>query len=175
MKVIAFRVKPDSDLYRDWFAARQEKERFQNLAREFMERHFGGPKNYVITGKLTVELTEEDRERYAGQLIKGTETYDGRTFSKFRSASELQRLWKQEVCDKASLQTIYGTAIWNWDFIKGGGKVTREMWVDSDGSLYGLVDGEEYGTELVVPDYVEPMNRSEYYALVEKEFGEDRG
>ena len=60
MKVIAFKVKPDSELYRGWFAARQEKERFQNLAREFMERHFGGPKNYVITGKLTVELTEEE-------------------------------------------------------------------------------------------------------------------
>lgn len=134
MKVIAFRVKPDSELYRAWFAAQAAKEQFRELAREFMDRHFGGPKNYVITGKLTVELTEEDRERYAGQLIKGTETYDGRTFSKFRSASELQRLWKQEVCDKASLHTIYGTAAGYWDFIKGGSKVTCEMWVDSDGS-----------------------------------------
>lgn len=174
MKVIAFRVKPDSELYRAWFAAQAAKEQFRELAREFMDRHFGGPKNYVITGKLTVELTDEECERYSKQLIKGTESYDERTFHKFRSASGLQRCWKEEVCDKAGLQTIYGTAAWHWDFVKGGGKVTREMWADSDGNLYGLVDGEAYGTEVIAPDYVEPMSRSEYYALVEKEFGEDK-
>lgn len=172
MQVIAFKVKPDSELYRDYFASREEKERFKELAHSFMVRHFGADKNYVITGKLTVELTDEDCERYSKQLIKGTESYDGRTFHEFRSASELQRLWKEEVCDKASLQTVYGTAAWHWDFIKGGGKVTFEMWADSDGNLYGLVDGEASGTELVAPDYVEPMSRSEYYALVEKEFEE---
>ena len=171
-QIITFRVRLDSELYRKYFAAQKEKGRFRELALNFMENYLPGNRRYAISSRLTVVLTEEEKTRFAKQLLKIVEVHDGVTYSCFRTTSQLNRAWKEDVCDQCDFSVMHGTLGWWWDFMPLGGRAAYELWDNYDGDIYGLVDGRPYGTELSAPDYVERIKVSSYDRMVENQYGE---
>ena len=85
MQTIAFKVKPDTDLYKNYFSQKKEKAFFNKLARTFLEEHIPEFKMYGLTDRLTVGLSEENARKYQGQLMKGVRYFDGEPLYQFKS------------------------------------------------------------------------------------------
>lgn len=161
MKEIAFIVKPDSDFYRDYFDAKEEKDKFHNLAKEFFEKYdLVDSGKYYQTEFLGLELNSEQRKRFESQLKK----YDDENgMSRFKKNSPMQKSWNEEVTSKVDLKLIDKTKFWYFSLILSG---SYSLW-DCDGVIYGyLKDNNRDDIKLV--DYMMKIKMSEYYSVIEK-------
>ena len=70
MQTIAFKVKPNTDLYNNYFRQKTEKEIFGKLAEAFMNEHFPNAQVFALADRLTVGLSEEEAKEYANSLIQ---------------------------------------------------------------------------------------------------------
>ena len=66
----AFKVKRDSDFYNKYFAAKDEREKFHQLAKDFLSANNLDPQKYCLTQTLRTSLTEQERERLCSQIRK---------------------------------------------------------------------------------------------------------
>ena len=71
MKEIAFIVRPKSEFYNKYFKAKEEKQRFHDLARVFFTKYdLLDNAKYYQTEFLGLSLNSEQKKRFAGQLKK---------------------------------------------------------------------------------------------------------
>ena len=174
MQTIAFKVKPNTDLYNNYFRQKTEKEIFGKLAEAFMNEHFPNAQVFALADRLTVGLSEEEAKEYRDQLMKDVRYYDGKALYQFKRSSPLDKLWVEQVCKKVNGNNLNANFWWPSAFYDSGCfKGSTAMWDDKKGNVYGLVETSDEWTHLVVPDTVERIKLSEYYAIAEQAYPEE--
>lgn len=162
----AFRVVKGSKLYSEYFEAQAEKQKMHDLARVFFEKHdlLNDGLGYRMIEGLALQLSTEQREKYANQLKKNT---DSNGMYYFKKASPMYQEWLREVTSKVDFNTIDQLWCWYFPYI---GKGQYALWHRND-ELYGYLS-DEYKEKLELSDEMELLKMSEYYAI--KESLEDR-
>ena len=91
MKEVAFRVKPDSELYKNHFKEKEERKKLHEYARTFFKKHgFCDNGGSYQRQRLSMELTPEEHEKYASQLKKHP---DSNGLYTFKANSAMQNGW----------------------------------------------------------------------------------
>jgi hypothetical protein len=157
----AFRVTKGSKLYNEYFEAQAEKQKMHDLARVFFEKHdlLNDGLGYRMTESLIMQLTPEQKEKYAPQLKKLVDEND---MCYFKKASPMYKEWYETVSSKVDINVIDQLWCWYWPYI---GKGRYALWHDGD-TLYGYLM-DEHKSELNLADWMEPIKLSEYYAIQE--------
>ena len=160
MKEVAFIVRPDSEFYNKYFKAKEEKQHFHDLAREFFERHdLLDNAEYYQTEFLGLKLNAEQKKRFAEQLKK----YDDKNgMSLFKKNSAMQKSWNEEVTSKVNFEVIDTIGLWYFGFINQG---SYNLW-DHNGAIYGYLK-DIYKEEIQLADYMTEIKMSEYYFVIE--------
>ena len=160
MKEIACKVKPGSKFYTDYFRAKEERQKFHELAKAFFKKHdLFEPKKYYQTELLGLELTADQKKFYADQ-IKKKDDENGMTIFKKRSA--MQKSWEKYVVSKVDFDVIENPKFWWLEFISCG---SYSLW-DHDGVIYGYLK-DRYKEEIKLADYMTEIKMSEYYMAIE--------
>ena len=162
MKEVAFTVRPDSEFYNNYFKAKEERQHFHDLAREFFEKYdVGNSGGYYQTEFLGLQLNDEQKKRFANQLTK----YDDENgVSIFKKRSAMQKAWNEDVTSKVDFKVMELNHFWYFPFINEG---RYSLWDDGNGTIYGyLVDN--YKKEINLTDDMIEIKISEYYAAFEK-------
>jgi len=157
----AFRVAKDSPLYKEYFEAHAEKQKFHDLAKLFFEAHdLMQNMGYYQTAYLALQLTDEQREKYSTQLKK---LIDNNNMSYFKKNCPMSREWWETVVSKVDLDTMDKLWCWYWPYINKG---QYSLWNYKD-QLYGYLK-DDHKDKLELSDYMEPIKMSEYYAIMEE-------
>lgn len=157
----AFRVARDSKLYKEYFEAQTEKQKMHDLARVFFEKHdlLDDGLGYRMIEPLAIQLTTEQREKYASQLKK---TVDSNEMCYFKKASPMYKEWHETVSSKVDFNVIDQLWCWYWPYI---GKGRYALWNDGE-NLYGYLS-DEHKEKIELSEFMEPIKMSEYYAIQE--------
>lgn len=160
MKEIAFTVNKDSQFYKNYFLAKEESQKFNELAKEFFKKHnLFETKKYYQTEFLGLELTEEQKALYADQIKKND---DENGMTRFKKRSAMQKSWKEDVASKVDFDVIEKPKFWWFEFITRG---SYSLW-DHDGVIYGYLK-DSYKEEIKLADYMTEIKMSEYYMAIE--------
>lgn len=162
MAEVAFRVKNDSDFYKGYFFAKDQREIFHNFAKKFFDKHgLSNDGRYCQSEVLTIDLSGEQRDKYSNQIKKYADENGMYTFKK---ASAMQKEWLSDVVEKCDLSISRKYKLWWFPFITRG---SYSLW-DRNGEIYGVL--KDYcKDDIKLPDYFEPIKMSEYYKQLEKE------
>lgn len=157
----AFIVDKDSKLYGEYFASYAEKQRMHDLARAFFEKHdlLNDGLGYRMTEALIMQLTPEQREKYATQLKK---LIDKDEMCYFKKASPMYQEWLRDVASKVDFNIIEQLWCWYWPYI---GQGSYALWHSGD-TLYGYLS-DKHKEKIDLADYMKPIKMSEYYAVKE--------
>lgn len=160
MKEIAFIVNKDSQFYKNYFLAKEERQKFRELAREFFKKHnLFEPKKYYQTEFLGLELTAEQKALYADQIKKND---DENGMTRFKKRSAMQKSWEEDVVSKVDFDVIEKPKFWWFEFIMRG---SYSLW-DHDGVIYGYLK-DNHKEEIKLADYMTEIKMSEYYMAIE--------
>jgi hypothetical protein len=156
----AFIISKDSELYRKYFDALAEKQKFHDLAREFFRKHdlvqSGG---YYQAEYLALQLSDEQREKYSSQLKK---LIDSNNMSYFKKNSPMCKEWVETVVNEVSMKVLGCNDFWYFPYIGTG---RHALWNKGD-VLYGyLMDSDRDKIEL--SESMSPIKMSEYYSAKE--------
>lgn len=154
MKEIAFTVEPNSTLYANYFAQKEERERFAKVASEFLNAHFPGCTRIMLTGRLAVKLNQQLEKEYKEQTLKNKTDY---AFSTFKLKSAMNQLWVEQVISQIDLKKYQCNQFW-WMEFPGNGHLRTSLW-DDDG---------------VLPSYVTEIKMSAYYLALEETHREEK-
>lgn len=157
----AFKVFKGSKLYTEYFEAQAEKQKMHDLARVFFEKHdlLNEGLGYRMTESLIMQLTPEQREKYAPQLKK---LVDSNEMCYFKKASPMYKEWYETVSSKVDMNIIDQLWCWYWPYINKG---RYALWHQND-ELYGYLS-DEHKDKIELSDYMEPIKMSEYYSILE--------
>lgn len=160
----AFKVTSTAPLYQLYFLAEAEKSRFHALARSFFAKHgfsTEGSKytGYYMSENLCMQLSPDDREKYATQLKK---LVDKNEICYFKKNAKLNKAWQEEVVALCDMKKLDGTWFWYFPYI---GKGKYALWHDGT-TLYGYLMDEDKET-LNLAEWMVPIKMSEYYAVQE--------
>lgn len=160
----AFIVNKSAPLYKSHFMAVAERQKFHVLARSFFDKYAfvqeEGKTGYYIAEDLRMQLAESDREKYASQLTK---LIDKNDLSYFKRNSKMNKAWQKEVVSLCDFKVIEGTWCWYFPYI---GQGSYALW-HSGNVLYGYLS-DKNKTTLDLPEWMEPIKMSEYYAVQEE-------
>ena len=160
MKEIAFTVKQDSQFYKNYFSAKEERQKFHELAKAFFKKHnLFEPKRYYQTEFLGLELSAEQKALYADQIKKND---DENGMSRFKKRSAMQKSWEEDVVSKVDFDVIEKPKFWWFEFIMRG---SYSLW-DHDGIIYGYLK-DNHKEEIKLADYMTEIKMSEYYMAIE--------
>lgn len=135
---VAFKVKVNSLLNRDFFRAKKEAAKFETLATAFCEKYFGSTqgRDYEVSESLIVSLTLDEREKYAEQICKSPIMGHWQ----FRRGSELQNRWNEEVVFRINWERLRAYDAWWTRFGSCTyGLVGKELWENADGAVFGCL------------------------------------
>lgn len=157
----AFRVVKGSKLYNEYFETQTEKQKMHDLARVFFEKHdlLNDGLGYRMTEALIMQLTPEQKEKYATQLKK---LVDSNEMCYFKKASPMYKEWLETVSSKVNMNIIDQLWCWYWPYINKG---SYALWHRGN-ELYGYLS-DEHKEKLELSDYMEPIKMSEYYYIRE--------
>lgn len=158
--VLTFRVNPDSEFYKQYFEAQEERKHFRELAKAFFDKYeIDG--SYYHCANLEVKFQDDAvRQKFADQLCVKP---DARGFYRFKKSSALNKEWLATVTSQVDFKRLEKCDLWFLDVMMSG---TYSMW-HMDGEIYGKVEE----SHLVAPkpaSYMIPIKLSEYYAVVEQ-------
>ena len=161
MKELAFIVVKDSEFYKQYFEAKEERQKFHELAKAFFEKYdLVDSAEYYQTKFLGLKLTAEQKKRFEGQLKK----YDDENgMSRFKQKSAMQKAWNEFVTDKVNFDTIGKIQFWWLSLISNG---SYNLW-NKDGNIYGYVK-DNYKETITLPEYMTEIKMSEYYSVIEQ-------
>ena len=160
MKEVAFTVKQGSQFYQDYFSAKEERQKFHELAKEFFKKHnLFEPKKYYQTEFLGLELTAEQKKLYADQIKKND---DENGMRQFKKRSAMQKSWEEDVVSKVDFDVIEKPKFWWFEFIMRG---SYSLW-DHNGIIYGYLK-DNHKEEIKLADYMTEIKMSEYYMAIE--------
>lgn len=167
MNEAAFIVKEDSNLYKNYFKAKKEKDKFKKLAYEFFKKNnLLDHELYELRGDLHLSLTEEQKELYKDQICQKP---DNHGIYKFKYKSQLNTEWINEVSSKIDFNTLRLNDVWYWDYISNG----KYSMFDYNGKVYGyLLDNNH--DEVALDDRVKRIKMSEFWK-VKEEIAEKEG
>lgn len=162
----AFRVTKGSKLYNEYFETQAEKQKMHDLARVFFEKHdlLNDGLGYRMTESLIMQLTDEQKEKYATQLKK---LIDKNEMCYFKKTSPMYKEWRETVSSKVDIDIIDQLWCWYWPYI---GQGQYALWHHKD-ELYGCLS-DYHKDKLDLPEYFEPIKMSTYYAVIELKNGE---
>ena len=162
MKEVAFIVKPDSEFYNKYFKAKEERQHFHDLAREFFEKYdLVDSAEYYQTEFLGLKLNDEQKKRFADQLTK----YDDENgMSRFKKRSAMQKSWNEDVTSKVDFKSMNVQHFWYFPFINKG---RYNLWDDGNGTIYGYLE-DNYKEEINLTDDMIEIKMSEYYSAIEE-------
>ena len=162
----AFRVAKDSPLYKEYFETWAEKQKLHALARMFFEKHdlLNEGLGYRMIEGLAMQLTPEQKEKYASQLKKLIDKDD---MCYFKKASPMYQEWLREVSSKVDFNIIEQLWCWYWPYISKG---SYALWHYKT-ELYGCLRDDNKDS-IQLSEYMEPIKMSEYYSVKEKKNAE---
>ena len=156
---IAFRVKRDSEFYKQYFDAREELKKFKDLAYPFFEKH-GIDGRFYQSKYLGVKITREQREKFADQLRKNP---DSQGFYHFKVKSPIEKEWEETVTNHIDFERLEQVDLWWLNSISQG---SYNLW-DADGQIYGFLCTKQ--EKVFEPEaFMEEIKLSEYYAVIER-------
>lgn len=156
---IAFKVKHDSEFYKQYFEAKEEREKFKRLAYPFFEKH-GIEGRFYQSKTLGVKITREQQEKFAGQIRKNP---DSKGFYFFKVKSPIEKEWEETVTDHIDFNRAEQCDLWWLGHIMRG---RYNLW-DTEGEIYGYLCTEQ--NEDFKPDsFMEQIKLSEYYSVIER-------
>lgn len=161
---IAFKVKHDSELYAQYFDAREEITKFRALAVPFFEKH-GIDGRYYQSRRLAVKFSGEQRKKFAEHLTKYPDKWG---FSRFKLKSPIEQEWEETVSSKVDFNRMEQADFWWLAFIMCG---KYNLW-DFEGEIYGYLE-DSYQKDITPGDFMEQIKISEYYAAIERLEGND--
>lgn len=170
MKEIAFTVEPNSTLYTNYFAQKEERERFAKVASEFLNAHFPGCTRIMLTGRLAVKLNQQLEKEYKEQTLKNKTDY---AFSTFKLKSAMNQLWVEQVISQIDLKKYQCNQFW-WMEFPGNGHLRTSLWDDGHGKVYGYYCSELWPDDGVLPSYVTEIKMSAYYLALEETHREEK-
>lgn len=166
---IAFKVKPGSQMYKNFFIQEEEETKFLALAFRFIDKYFGKEcdHSFKIAPQLSVSMSSEEHEKFKPQLLKKVDVSGTRTIWTFRQKSDMNKKWQDEVCKHISEKRLYANRWWHFDF-PGYGRKSVAMWDDGCGNVYGYYYAENANiNEEALPKDIELIKLSQYYAAIE--------
>ncbi len=164
MVEMAFKVNPGTTFYKNYFATKEEKAHFIEIAKQFFDKYFPDEKlSYVLNDRLTVDLKPELLAKYESQVMKRRDPYG---FVIFKQRSPMNCLWEDEVCKNVNGKKFLANQFW-WADFNGSGRITTELWDDEQGNIYGYYSCEYATRSTKVPDTVTQIKLSEYHAAYE--------
>lgn len=159
MNEVAFRVVCNSELYKQYFSAREEKEKFHKLAREFFQKYnLCDSGTYYQSEFLALELTPEKREQFAKQIKKNC---DKNGMWLFKKNSAMQKEWSRDVVAHIDFKKLNCNRFWYMNLIHYRGRYA--LW-SRENEVYGFLESD-YDDFSVLPDYLERISMSEYYRI----------
>lgn len=160
----AFIVKPGSDLYNQYFGAREETLKFNDLAREFNGKYNVCKSNvFSLSQYLSAKMDYEDRNRFASDI---RQKYSKWGLTEFKVQSKMQKLWEEEVACNVDFRLIHDHRSWFFNYACGGGRWSYNMWHHGD-TVYGYLEVKD-GGEIILSDDMEEIKLSEYYKAMEQ-------
>lgn len=160
----AFIVKQGSDLYNQYFRAREETLKFNDLAREFNNKYNVCKSNvFALSSSLSAKMDCEERSRFASQIKKN---YSKWGLTEFKVRSEMQTRWTAEVANKVDFHVISEQRGWFFSYALGGGRWSYNMWHNGD-TVYGYLEVKGDG-EIILSDDMEEIKMSDYYKAMEQ-------
>ena len=155
---VAFKVKHDSEFYRKYFEAKEEREKFKGLAFPFFEKH-GIDGRFYQSKTLGVKITREQQEKFAGQIRKNPDRHG---FYFFKVKSPIEKEWEETVTNHIDFKRLEQVDLW-WLFHITQGSYNL---CDADGEIYGFLFNKQKG-DFKPEDFMEEIKLSEYYAVIE--------
>lgn len=162
MKEVAFIVKEDSNLYKNYFISENEKIKFKKLAYEFFKKYdlLNSMESYKFDKDLYMSLTNSEKEIYKSQICKNRD-YTG--LYKFKHNSDINNKWINEVSSKIDFSALRLNDTWFWDYISNG----KYLMFDYNNVIYGyLLDNNH--DEIALDDRVKRIKMSEYWKIREE-------
>jgi hypothetical protein len=156
---IAFRVRRDSEFYKKYFEAKEEREKFKGLAYPFFEKH-GIDGRFYQSKSLGVNITREQREKFAGQIRKNP---DRKGFYFFKVKSPIEKDWEEAVTNHVDFKRLEQVDFWWLGHISKG---SYNLW-DADGEIYGYLQTKQE-KDFEPEAFMEEIKLSEYYAVIER-------
>lgn len=172
---IAFKVKPGSQMYENFFIQEEEETKFLALAFRFIDKYFGKEfdHSFKIAPQLSVSMSVEEYEKFKPQLLKKVDVSGTRTIWTFRQKSDMNKKWQDEVCKHISGKRLDANRWWHFDF-PGYGRKSVAMWDDGCGNVYGYYCSELWPDDGVLPSYVTEIKMSAYYLALEETHREEK-
>lgn len=108
MVEMAFKVNPGTTFYKNYFATKEEKAHFIEIAKQFFDKYFPDEKlSYVLNDRLTVDLKPELLAKYESQVMKRRDPHG---FVIFKQRSPMNCLWEDEVCKNVNARNSLPTS-----------------------------------------------------------------
>lgn len=162
MTEIAFRVEPGCEFYKQYFAAKAERQKFHDCARAFFKNHnLLDSAEYYQTEFLALKLSETQRKMFDEQIKK---YHDQNGMTVFKKKSEMQREWTESVVSKIDMELMRNQKFWYFTYVHSG---SYSLW-DLDGQIFGYLS-DKFQSEIKLPPYFIPIKMSDYYLAMEKE------
>lgn len=156
---IAFRVKRDSEFYKQYFEAKDERNKFKELAYPFFEKH-GIDGRFYQSKTLGVKITREQREKFADQIRKNP---DRNGFYSFKVKSVIEKEWEETVTNHIDFERLELVDLWWFGIINQG---SYNLW-DADGEIYGFLSTKQE-MSFEPASFMEEIKLSEYYTVIER-------
>lgn len=156
---IAFRVKRDSEFYKQYFEAKDERNKFKGLAYPFFEKH-GIDGRFYQSKTLAVKITREDRNKFDGQIKKNP---DRNGFYSFYAKSQIEKEWEETVTNNIDFERLELVDLWWFGCIDQG---SYNLW-DTDGEIYGFLSTKQE-KKFEPESFMEEIKLSEYYTVIER-------
>ena len=166
---IAFRVIPESNMYRNYFAQQNEENKFIQLATEFLNKYFEKDNNhkFSLRSQLTMTLTDAEHEEFKPQLCKKPDTSGRYTLWVFKQKSDINKKWQEEVCKYINGKRLDANRFWAFEF-PGYGRKRSVMWDDCCGNVYGYYSvSDSSATEENLTEDIERIKLSQYFLAKE--------
>lgn len=128
---IAFTVKHDSDFYRKYFDAKEEKIKFKELAIPFFKKH-GIDGRFYMTKHLAVKIQKEQREKLAINIRKNPDSHG---FYWFKKKSPIEKEWEETVTNRIDFNRLEQVDLWWLSYIYVG---KYSLW-DLDGEMIASI------------------------------------
>lgn len=160
---IAFKVKHDSEFYGKYFAAKEEREKFKCVARQFFDKHRIDGRFYQ-SKTLSVKIPQEQLEKFAGQFRKNP---DRKGFYLAKAKSPIEKEWEEIVTNHIDFKRLEQCDFWWLGHVCSG---SYNMW-DFHGEIYGYIYNNA-GVEFKPDAFMEQVKLSKYYSVIEQIKGE---
>ena len=154
-----FTVTEESSLHKDWFAYKENREKVNELYKQFAEQVGIDSREYHLTDKvLYIVPTEKDTVNFSPFLCNPIN--DG--LCKFKASSKIAKGWVKALKD-AELKVIRRPMVILYLKSMGGGRFRNRLF-DHNGVLYCSIDPAGEGA----PEGFNEIKASEFYKIIEE-------